>query len=243
MRSKGKRLRNAVAHFWKTRDSQTKKQIMESSSRDQGSRSAVTGGKQMDGFVSTVEDVLVEAGLKKVCVFCERQTELPGFFRPEKRWDVVVVVEGKLIACIEFKSQVGPSFGNNFNNRSEEAIGNATDLWTAFREGAFRVPERPWLGYLMLLEETSRSTSPVAVREPHFPVFDDFRGTSYAKRYEILLTRLIRERLYDSACFLMSDSQRGKRGEYSEPLADLSFQRFSASLTGHALALTHLAKD
>lgn len=196
----------------------------------------------MDGFILAIRDVLVEAGLDRVCVYCQEKTELPGYFRPEKRWDVVVVVDGKLVACLEFKSQIGPSFGNNYNNRSEEAIGNATDLWTAFREGAFRVAERPWLGYLILLEESPKSTSPVAVREPHFPVFEEFRGASYAKRYELLLTRLVRERLYDAACFLMSDAVRGAKGLFTQPSSELSFQKFVASLTGHALALTKLSK-
>ncbi len=40
----------------------------------------------------------------------------------------------------------------------------------------------------MLLEEASGSTRPVSVAEPHFPVFDEFRDASYAKRYEMLLT-------------------------------------------------------
>ena len=64
---------------------------------------------------------------------------------------------GQLGAAIEFKSQVGPSFGNNFNNRSEEAIGSATDVWAAYREGAFRPSPRPFLGYLMLLEDCAAS--------------------------------------------------------------------------------------
>lgn len=42
-----------------------------------------------------------------------------------------------MIAAVELKSQVGPSFGNNCNNRTEEAIGTAHDFWTAYREGAF----------------------------------------------------------------------------------------------------------
>ncbi len=196
----------------------------------------------MDGFVAVIRDVLVESGVDRISIYCEKSTELPGYFRPEKRWDVVVVVKDKLIACLEFKSQIGPSFGNNYNNRSEEAIGSATDLWTAFRDGAFRVAERPWLGYLMLLEEAPRSTSPVAVREPHFQVFEEFRGASYAKRYEILLTRLIRERLYDSACLLMSAAAGGSKGQFTEPSTELSFRNFVASLTGHALALTKLSK-
>ena len=72
-----------------------------------------------------------------------------------------MVVDGHLLATIEFKAQVGPSFGNNFNNRVEEALGNSTDLLTAFREGKFRPSQRPWLGWLMLLEETRNSTQPV----------------------------------------------------------------------------------
>jgi hypothetical protein len=46
---------------------------------------------------------------------------LPGYFRPTKLWDVLVIHDKRLLAAIELKSQVGPSFGNNFNNRTEEA--------------------------------------------------------------------------------------------------------------------------
>ncbi len=89
--------------------------------------------------------------------------ELPGYYRPEKKWDLLVVVEGQLITAIEFKSQVGPSFGNNYNNRVEEAIGNATDIKTAFREGRVG-PSRPFLGYFFLLEDTPRVHTPVSPR-------------------------------------------------------------------------------
>lgn len=161
------RLRSAVRHFWRVRAAQTKRQA-ETGVRDAGARSAVTGGKQMDGFIGLLVELLAESGLLRTSIFIDVRTELPGFFRAEKKWDLIVVADGELLACIEAKSQVGPSFGNNFNNRTEEAIGSATDLWTAYREGALRVSSRPWLGYMMLLEETSGSTSPVSVREPHF---------------------------------------------------------------------------
>jgi hypothetical protein len=42
--------------------------------------------------------------------------ELPGYFRPTKEWDLLVILDGNLLASIEFKSQIGPSFGNNYNN-------------------------------------------------------------------------------------------------------------------------------
>ena len=50
-------------------------------------------------------------------------------------------------------------------------IANATDLWAAYREGAFKPSQRPWLGYLVLLEESPASTKAVDVWEPYFRVF------------------------------------------------------------------------
>ena len=42
---------------------------------------------------------------------------VPGYYRASKNWDFLVVApNGKLIALVEFKSQIG-SYGNNFNNR------------------------------------------------------------------------------------------------------------------------------
>jgi hypothetical protein len=226
----------AVKHFWKTRGRQSAKQGSAIGRRDTGARSAVTGGKQMDGFVELIRDLLIEAGLPVESIHCNSRLELPGYFRAEKKWDLLVVVDGVLLAAFEFKSQVGPSFGNNFNNRTEEALGSATDIWTAFREGAFKTSQRPWLGYLMLLEECPGSMKPVAVREPHFSVFPDFRDASYCRRYELLLNHCLRERLYDSACFLLSERSSGKKVTYREPAAEMAFDQFAASFLGRAFA-------
>ena len=231
-----KRVRAAVKHFWATRDRQSFKQGSGPGSKDAGARSAVTGGAQMDGFVELVRELLCENGLQRTQIHCESALELPGWYRPEKKWDLLFLSDGQLIAGIEFKSQVGPSFGNNYNNRTEEAIGSATDVWAAYREGAFQPSARPWLGYLMLLEESTGSTRPVRAREPHFKVFPEFRDASYARRYEILLTKMVRERLYDAACFLTSGAVGGMKGEYCEPAPELSFENFLASLLAKAIA-------
>ena len=230
------RLCEAVKHFWTTRETQAQKQGSESGSKDAGTRSAVTGDAQMNGFVNLVRDLLCDSGLPRAHVYCEKCVELPGWYRPEKKWDLLVVADGLLLAGIEFKSQVG-SFGNNYNNRTEEAIGSATDIWAAYREGAFKPSARPWLGYLMLLEEARGSVSPVKAREPHYKVFPEFKDASYAKRYEILLTKLVRERLYDSACFLMSSASDGSKGIYREPSTELSFEKFISSLIAKAIAI------
>ena len=227
--------RQAVRHYWRTLEGQHKKQSAKDA--DRGGRSAVTGGKQMMGFCSLVQNVLMKNGVPDVHVFTTAGLELPGYFRPTKKWDMLVVSEGQLIAALEFKSQKGPSFGNNFNNRTEEAIGTAQDLWTAYRERAFGVQPRPWLGWLMLLEDCTKSNVPVAVGEPHFKVFKEFRGASYSKRYELLLRRLMLEKLFDGAAFLTATSVGGPRGSYSEPAEDLGLRPFLAGLTGHALGI------
>jgi hypothetical protein len=197
----------------------------------------------MDGFVQLVRELLIEVGIPTSSIIASQRVELPGWFRAEKAWDLLVVVEQRLIASIEFKSQVGPSFGNNFNNRTEEALGSATDLWAAYREGAFRPASRPWLGYLMLLEDAPQSARPVRVREPHFSVFPEFRDTSYAGRYELLLTKLLRERLYDGACLILSDRNKGPSGQYCEPNKELAFARFAESLMGRAAAAAQASRN
>jgi hypothetical protein len=228
--------RDAVRFFWQKRQQQSTRQGG-GDDRDRGARSAVTGGKQMDGFVRLVHKLLVEANVPESCIAIDKRIELPGWFRAEKKWDLVIVHDRELLAALEFKSQIGPSFGNNFNNRTEEALGSATDIWAAYREGAFKPSARPFLGYLMLLEDCERSRSPVKVLEPHFPVFSEFRGASYRKRYAILIEKLMRERLYDGACFLLSSADAAKSGDYIEPHPELTFARFVAPLLAHVACI------
>ncbi len=226
----------AIQLFWKTRASQLKKQGVNSGQKDAGLRAAVTGGKHLDGFSQICRDLFVEAGLPEAHIYGGSKRELPGFFRAEKNWDLLVVVDGELLALIEFKAQVGPSFGNNFNNRTEEALGNATDLWAAYREGAFKTSSRPWLGYVFILEDCQASKAPVKVKQPHFPVFPEFVGASYGKRYEIMLTKLLRERLYDGASLLLTSAKEGLKGTYHCPSEELNFRTFAASLSARAIS-------
>jgi hypothetical protein len=227
-------LKKAVAHYWRTLTEQSAKQ--KEGDADRGGRAAVTGGKQMDGFCELVNRVLVKNELPKASIYTRDRLELPGYFRPTKRWDMLVVHEGHLVAALEFKSQRGPSFGNNFNNRTEEALGSAVDLWTAYREGAFgKDKPRPWLGWVMLLEESSESMTPVGVKEPHFETFPEFHGSSYAKRYELLLRRLMLEKTYDSAALLLATEKGGPKGIYAEPASDLTMKRLLAGLAGHVV--------
>ncbi len=126
-----------------------------------------------------VADILCEAGLKRLDVRTRTSLELPGYFRATKKWDLIVISEGHLVLAMEFKSQAGKSIGNNVNNRSEEAVGSAKDLWTADREGRFgRRGADTYLGYLFLLEDGANVKRPVANKEPYFKVDPAFRGAA-----------------------------------------------------------------
>ena len=138
------------------RESQRKKQQAVGKS-DQGSRGAATGGAQMAGFIDLFTKLITNTGFEERHIFYKKAVELPGFFRPTKEWDLLVVRDNILIAVIEAKSHIGPSFGNNFNNRTEEAMGSAIDLWTAYREQAFMNSPQPFLGYFILLEDCVKS--------------------------------------------------------------------------------------
>ena len=236
LRELNAKAQQAVAHYWQTRTSQRRRQE-QTGHADQGLRSAVTGGAQMDGFVDLFTDLIADAGIPREFIFRKRAVELPGFFRPTKEWDLLVVRESSLLAAIEAKSQVGPSFGNNFNNRTEEAMGSALDLWTAFRERAFLNSAQPFIGYFFMLENCEASRRPVSVQEPHFEVFPEFRGASYMRRYELFCRKLVLERHYTSSAFITSSSTgTGFKGEFNTPAEDLSLERFAKTLSAHIAA-------
>lgn len=227
----------AIRSYWQVRQRQAEKQLS-SGKADAGFRGAVTGGAHLDALAQLLEETFVDAGFPRTAVRRTTSIELPGYYRPTKKWDLVVIDQGRLIAAIEFKSQVGPSFGNNFNNRTEEAIGSAVDIWRAYEEGTFGAV-RPWLGYVFLLEECERSTTPVRVAKSAFPVDPVFVNTSYKDRYRILCQRLVRERLYDAACFFTSSQDPAQ--PIHEPDPELSFANFLAAIAGRAAYIRALS--
>jgi len=228
--------RGAVRKFWSGRKKAVKKQKA-GGKTDQGERSAVTAGSNMNGFIDLVADIVHANGLVDADIMLKRRLlTLPGYYRPTKLWDLLVMNKGRLIAAIEFKSQVGPSFGNNANNRCEEALGTAVDLWTAFREGAFGKSKRPFVGYLILLEDAQASRTAVKDISPNFPVFLEFKDVSYAERYNILCRKLMAERLYTAATVILSPRTASKTGQYSEMSDMTGLKSFVTTLAGYIAA-------
>jgi len=236
LRDYERKARESVQAFWGNREKAKQKQL-ESGKADQGERAGVTAGKNMDGFLALLLDLVRANGLAHAEIHRQRTVlTLPGYFRPTKLWDVLVVHEGRLVAAVELKSHVGPSFGNNFNNRTEEAIGTAHDFWTAYREGAFGLQPRPFVGWLMLVEDAPGSRRPITDRSLHFPVFQEFQHASYLKRYDILCQRLVREQLYTAASVLASPRTAAETGEFTELSELTGLRMFVTTFAGHIAA-------
>jgi len=259
------RVVQAVQDYWLTRSRQSQDQAARGAT-DTGQRGSATAGAHMGGFEALVVDALAEEGLTDMEVFtsavlkdlrltrkpARRQAvdgadenavvvreklglQLPGYFRPEKRWDLLVVSRKRLVAALEFKS-MNSSFGNNLNNRAEESVGSAQDLWTAYREGLLGSDlRRPLLGYFFLLRDCDEVHQPVGNEEPHFQVDEEFRDASYSVRVELLCRRLVLERLYDTACLILATeiSAEAPQSRYRFP-ADLNIHRFIADIRAHA---------
>lgn len=238
-------VKNSIRVFWESRNKGK-------TSSQEGSRGSVIAGKNLDGFTQIIKNVAIHCGLPEsaVIVTGRKTLTIPGYFRPTKMWDAIIFYKGHLLAAFELKSQVG-SFGNNFNNRSEESIGSASDFWTAHREKAYNIRNvsnkkyknekdiaiQPFLGYLMLLEESEGSTRPVGVDEEYYHVFPEFKDASYAERYCVLLDKLISEKLYNSACFILSEQEKGiKEGYHKVENDSLSPKSLFSSFAGHLLS-------
>ncbi len=202
--------------------------------KDAGTRGEVTGGQHLNTFAHLFIEVIKAAKYEDSDIFFAKPLVLPGYYRAQKKWDIVVTKDNNLVTAIELKSQSG-SFGNNLNNRSEEVLGLSRDFWTAYRERAFGLSRQPWLGYFFLLEESPRSTAPVKLDQSKFPAFPIFRGASYMERYRILCERLVLERDY-SATALLASPKDSRDGKFIEPSDELKLYKFSKSLFAHLVA-------
>ena len=226
-----KKLAEAASFYWQMRKRQVAAQKKRGVS-DSGTRGQVTGGRHLDAFAKLIQEICVKAGFKQTEIFFDRAVPVPGYYRPQKNWDVVVLRDGKLIAAIELKSQSG-SIGNNFNNRSEEVLGVSRDFWLAYRERAFGVSEAPWLGYFFFLEDSPESRKIVSLAKSPLAPLPIFQDTSYLRRYEILCERLVLERDYTATALVVSDKATASIRDGG---ASVSAVKFLKSLYSHLVA-------
>ncbi len=233
------RLAQAVRFFWRQRLAAAAKQRT-AGTPDQGNRGAVTGGKNLDAFRDMIVDVVQRYGPTGCTVHrAKAVVVLPGFFRPTKQWDLLVTHAQRLLAVMELKSLCGPSFGNNANNRCEEAMGSGYDFRKAQSEGLFGRAASPFVGYFLLVEDAIGSRADVKAKSPHFPTDKIFQSSSYQQRMRILCERMVEQQLYSSAAVLAAPNSRTS-GASSDLSDQTSFRFLLSRLAGHLASETDL---
>src|SRR5581483_8499536 len=148
----------------------------------EGRRSSVTGGLHLQALNQLVVDEVRSTGAKALVMLKNQAATLPGYYRPSKAWDLVVLRESLPILAVEYKSMSG-SEGKNLNNRSDEIFGMAEDARQAEKEGLIAPNLRR--AYIFVMAMTSESTRPVGVPAVLGKADPAFVGASYLQRTAI----------------------------------------------------------
>jgi Restriction endonuclease XhoI len=228
---------DAIAAYWGAKHTQNELSAIKNKV-GVGTAGSVRGGKHFDSIAALLAKFFLDAGYppSSIRVTSGQGLALPGYYRPQKRWDVVVAHENTLVAAFELKALGGPSFGNNYNNRVEEALGSAVDLRRAALETLYP-GEKPWLGYFFIMQDAKGSRSPVRPQKSAFPIEPIWRGSSYQDRFALFCQRLVSEGLYDAVCYVTSSAADPKP---TERVASLDWRHFSAAINGRLKYLADL---
>lgn len=228
---------NAVAAYWGAKKSQRELSKIKDAV-GAGTAGSVRGGKHFDEIAALLAKFFLEADYppEDIRVTKKHGLELTGYYRPQKQWDLVVSHRNTLVAAFELKALGGPSFGNNYNNRVEEALGSAVDLRRAVLADLFP-GEKPWLGYFFIMEDAPGSRTPVRVLEGASPVEEIWHGRSYQTRFALFCERLVAEGLYDAVCYITSSEAHPQPVELVE---SLDWKHFSAAITARITYLKEL---
>lgn len=228
----------AIEQFWAIKTNQQAAADVAGTSTG-ATHGSVRAGKHMASFEALIRQIVADAGIE-VDPEPGDPVYVPGYYRETKSWDVVLQYKGHTLVIVEAKSQ-GSSLANNFNNRVEEAIGQAADVWKSHERGLLVSGLRPWIGYVMIVEETAKTTEPKHLLPgkavPAGMIVDPtFDGMSYAERYAMAFKRLDQERMLDATCVAITSSA----SDYSYPNDWLSCNGFAAQVWGrcqHVLAV------
>ncbi len=188
-------------------------------------------GRHIAPLAMKIAEDMEQVGYNRNDIFLDDvNVTLPGWFRPSKKWDITAFEDGVLVAAIELKS-ISSSFGNNANNRAEEALGSASDVDYATHNHLLEPNDLPPnFGYVLLVRKTPESTRPSKIGAKSRYAFDkEFEDSSYVERFTILGKRLLRERVYQAVWVAVIDLENGV---VEEPDPLMTYDKFVAHLKG-----------
>ena len=230
--------RGAVGEYWKGRSQQARKQ-KRTGGRDAGTRGEVTGGQHLNAFAHLLIQVIRAAGIPADAIHFDKPLVLPGYYRSQKKWDIVVSRDRELLAAIELEAHLG-RMRADFNRRIEGILGRTRDFWTAYRERAFQITPRPWLGQFLLLPDEPALHRPAPGIASPFPPRPEFVEASMLDHYRMFAERLFLERDV-SGVALVALPPASRSPSFNEPHPDLPVFRFARALYEHVQGCAHEA--
>jgi len=189
-----------------------------------GTRSEVTGGLHLRGINQLIVDEIRATGATDLELRFDRQAVLPGWYRPSKAWDLLVLQHGRPILVVEYKSMAG-SVSNNLNNRADEVLGIAEDARQAEKHGI--LPANLRRAYIYVIEVTPSVRRPVSTGRPVGDPDIIFHGASYLDRVAIMCERMRESGLYHLVWVV--GVMRDPLG-FAEPSAAVGWDRFVSDL-------------
>ena len=160
-----------------------------------GTGAQARNARHMESLATFVRQMFLEAGLSESDV--RVNGVIPGYYRRSKDWDIVATYKDNLVAVVELKSQVG-SEGNNGNNRIEEALGNSRDASAAqeLNQAFGNLPI--WTAFCVAFGSSPDDAKPTRAPQSMFSLDPVFAGMTYARQWEIAVTRFIQTGAYDA---------------------------------------------
>jgi len=163
----------------------------------------------------------------------EGSPTLPGFYEQTTEWEFIVMRRNRLVAVIRLDGVVAE---DNHHQRTAEAVYAAHAFQAAYRADMFEALTRPFVGWLMLVEDAPKSRSPVTDRSPHFPVRPEFQSASYIQRYDLLCRKLMQENLYTAASVITSPATAARNGRFTEVSEMTGLRNFITTFAAHIAA-------
>ncbi len=188
-------------------------------------------GRHIAPIAAKIAEDMARVGYDRDSIFLDKvNVTLPGWFRQSKQWDITAFEGEVLVAAIELKS-ISKSFGNNSNNRAEEALGSAMDVDYATHNHLLEPNDLPPnFGYVLFIRKTDETVSPVRTTSKSRYSFDpEFEGSSYIGRFTLLGKRLLRERIYQAVWVAVVDIENNV---VEEPDPLMTYDKFIAHLKG-----------
>lgn len=219
-------MRQALFEMYDLMD-EAKARQEEHGGHDTGNRSKTTSGKHLDKVLEVIVDNLKEGGYSEEdLIWKGKKPTIPGWFRPSKCWDLLVMDGDSLLVAVELKS-ISSSYGNNANNRAEEALGSARDAEHAFKNNLLSPQTTPpEYGFAIIIRDCDGSRKRVRLEKAIRPTDPVFNGTSYLDRLTITARRLLSEGIYQAVWVAYVNVEEN----YVEEDPELTYESFLEAL-------------